>query len=212
MNILCELRLCCYPTNRMCNSGTERIKQFVDGLNKFFEFNKNNEFDVLITDNTISDDNKLPQEILNIIPDKCKIITCLNNNYGCINKGAGDIEQWIYNNALIKKYKWFIHFEPRQLLQTNNFINSFLENPRNLFNKSNTVEAFNTGLFCIEIKTLLDYIKEVSPKSLVDKTEGIEYSLYNYFIRNNINYDTRYKMELIWYALDHNKQLIIYNM
>ena len=68
MNILCELRLCCYPTNRMSNSGSERIQQFVDGLNKFFEFNKDNIFDVLITDNTISDDNKLPKEIIDIIP------------------------------------------------------------------------------------------------------------------------------------------------
>ena len=53
--------------------------------------------------------------------------------------------------------------------------------------------------FCIEIKTLLDYINEVSPKSLVDRTEGIEYSIYNYFIKNNIKFDTRNKMELIWY-------------
>jgi len=198
MNILCELRLCCYPINHMSNSGSERIQQFIDGLNKFFEFNKDNVFDVLITDNTISDNNKLPQEILDIIPEKCKIITCLNNNYGCINKGSGVIEQWNYNKNFINKYEWLIYFEPRQLLQTNNLINSFLENPRNLFTMGAENNHFNTGLFCIKIKTLLDYINEVSPKSLVDKTEGIEYSIYNYFIRNNIDFDTRNKMELIW--------------
>ena len=197
MNILCELRLCCYPTNSMCNSGAERIQQFVKGLNIFFEFNKGNNFDILITDNTIEESNTLPQEILDILPEKCKIITCLNNNYGCINKGSGVIEQWIYNKEFIKNYEWLIYFEPRQLLQTNNFIKSFLENPRSLFSIGNN-DHFNTGLFCIEIKTLLYYINEVSPKSLIDRTECIEYSLYNYFTRNNIDYDTKDKMELIW--------------
>ena len=198
MDILCELRLCCYPTNHMCNSGTERIQQFVDGLNKFFEFNKNNEFDILITDNTISD-NKLPQEILDIIPDKCNIITCMNNKYGCINKGSGVIEQWNYNKDFIKNYKWLIYFEPRQILQTNNFINSFLENPRNLFTLGKEQNHFNTGLFCIEVITLINYISEVTPKSLIDKTEGIEYSIYNYFQKSFINFDIRDKMDLIWY-------------
>lgn len=198
MNILCELRLCCYPTNHSSNSGSERIQQFVDGLNKFFEFNRNNEFDVFITDNTISKDIVLPQEILDIIPDKCKIIYDMNNDYGCINKGSGVIEQWNYNKDFFKNYEWLIYFEPRQLLQTNNFINSFLENPRNLFTIGNEQNHFNTGLFCIEVKILLNYIKEVSPKSLIDRNEGIEYSIYNYFIKNDINFDTRDKMELIW--------------
>ena len=197
MNILCELTLSCYPTNRLCNSGEERIQQYINGLNNFFELNKDNEFDILITDNTISD--KLPQEILNVIPDRCNIITCMNNNYGCINKGAGIIEQWNYNKELLEKYQWLIHFERRQLLQNYNFINSFLENPRNLFNKSNTIDGFNTGLFCIEIKTLMDYMNQVTPKSLVVIYESIKKSLYNYFINKDIKFDTIDKMGLIWY-------------
>ena len=77
-------------------------------------------------------------------------------------------------------------------------MNSFLKNPRNLFTMSAENNHFNTGLFCIEIKTLMNYIDEVSPQSLIDKSEGIEYSIYNYFIRNDIKFDTRDKMELIW--------------
>ena len=42
MNILCELRLCCYPKNNMCNSGSERMQQYINGLNRFFELNENN--------------------------------------------------------------------------------------------------------------------------------------------------------------------------
>ena len=84
MNIL-ELRLCCYPTNYTLDYGYSRIQQFVNGLNKFFNLNKIVIL-FLITDNTIGKNRKLPKEILDIIPKKRKIITCLNNNYGCINK------------------------------------------------------------------------------------------------------------------------------
>ena len=52
--------------------------------------------DVYITDNTIDNNKTLPKPLLDIIPENIKIITCVKNNYGCINKGAGDIEQWLY--------------------------------------------------------------------------------------------------------------------
>ena len=70
MSILVELRLCCFPTNKGCNSGQIRTTQYINGLNKFFEYLPilhNYNVDIFITDNTIPDGTTLPEEILNIM-------------------------------------------------------------------------------------------------------------------------------------------------
>lgn len=214
VNILCELRICTnietselFKKNQLENR-TNRIKQYVVGLKKFFELTseyiKNDVIKVYITDNTIIENDKLDNSILEIIHPKCEIITCNNNNYGCKNKGAGDIEQWLYCKDLIKKYNWFIHFEPRQLLQSNQFIDNFLQNPRNLFtyggsyyNKdSNSLKHFNTGLFCIKTSYLINFIEKIN---LTNFNESIEYAIFNYFKTNNINFDILEKMDLFWF-------------
>lgn len=210
MYILCELRICTnieglelFKRGQLENNSV-RINQYVNGLKKFFELNShyidNNLLSVYLTDNTLSDKCELDKSILNVLHPKCEIITCINNKYGCNNKGAGDIEQWIYNKDLINKYKWFIHFEPRQLLKSNQFIDSFLENPRNLFNMNwADKRQYNTGLFCIKCKVLLDFINEYTPEKLVNNNLNIEASIYNFITNNNIDYKTIDKMDLIWF-------------
>lgn len=212
MSILLELRVCCYPKNKSSNKGSERIQQYVTGLNKFFEYNdilKQHNVDVYITDNSISSENKLPIEILNILPSNVRLITSLENNYGCFNKGAGDIEQWIYCKDIIEKYDWLIHFEPRQLLLNFNFINNFLENPRNLFTLGNDKKHFNTGLFTLETCILLDYCKKVNLNNMVNKYISIENDLYKYIIDHNYKFDLCEKMELLWHDIQTN---IIYSI
>ena len=75
--ILCILPICINPTNTSSNKGLERIEQYISGLNKFFEYidilNKYT-VDIIIFDNTINKTEKLPEKILNIIPDNVKII------------------------------------------------------------------------------------------------------------------------------------------
>lgn len=202
MSVLIELRLCCYPNNLQEHQFSERTTQFVNGLNKFFEYlpilNEYN-VDIFITDNTIPNNSNLPNEILNIIPSNVKIITCLNNNYGCYNKGAGDIEQWLYNKELISQYDWFIHFEPRQLLKSFYFIENFLKNPRNLFTINVNVKHFNTGLFCLESKYLMNYCNHINLIHMINNYIGIEDDLYNYINNNDIKYDILDKMDLIWF-------------
>lgn len=205
MSILIELRLSCFPTNIGSEKSEIRIQQFINGLKKFFNYlpliYKNHTIDILVTDNTVN--NKLPDNIINILPENIIIRTCMNNNYGCINKGAGDIEQWLYNRDLIQKYDWFIHFEPRQLLKSNQFIESFLKCPRNLFTININVKHFNTGLFCIKSEVLLNYIDNIDLKTMIIKYISIEDDLYKYFIVNNIKFDTLEKMDLIWYPYNH---------
>ena len=141
----------------------------------------------------------LPKIILDVIPQNVKIITCLNNNFGSINKGAGDIEQWAYNEDFIKQFDWFIHFEPRQILLSFQFIESFLNNPRNLFTINSNIKHFNTGMFCIKSKLLLEYIHSVDLQQMTSQFISIEDNIYNFFITNNIEYDALEKMDVIYF-------------
>lgn len=210
--ILCILPICCYPTNRTSNNGSERIQQYVTGLNKLFEYNdifKKHNIDIYIVDNSIKDGDNIPIEILNIIPENVKKFTCLQNNFGCKNKGAGLIELWLYYKDIIEKYDWVIHFEPRQLLLNFNFINNFLLNPRNLFTIGSDKTHFNTGLFTLETCILLDYCNKVNLNIMVNKYISIENDLYNYIISQNYQFDLCEKMELLWHDINAN---IIYSM
>ena len=209
--ILCILPICCYPANKGSNNGAERIQQYVNGLGKFFEYNdilKKHNIDIYIADNSIKRGGNLPPEILSVIPEHVKISTSLNNHFGAINKGAGLIEQWLYCKDIITNYDWLIHFEPRQLLLNFNFINNFLENPRNLFTIGDGNNHFNTGLFCIETCSLLHYSTSVDLNIMSIRYISIEYDLYNYIIKHKIKFDILAKMELIWFDIAAKKSFI----
>ena len=204
--ILCILPICINPTNNNSNTGLERIEQYITGLNKFFEYIEilnTYKVDIIIFDNTINKTEVLPEKILEIIPKNVKIINDMVNNYGCINKGAGLIESWIYLNDHISQYDFLIHFEPRQLLLNFNFITNFLENPRNLFTHSHNdiKNPFNTGLFCINTKVLITFIKSINLNEMCSKNSyrSIEDILFIFFKKFNIPYCKADKMELVWF-------------
>lgn len=200
--ILLLLPTCLYPTNRSSNHGETRFLQYFKGLQKLFEYNSffiENHIDIILFDNSIDNINDIPDIIKNVFPSNVNIIVKIVNSYGCINKGAGLIEHWLYNKQEIKKYDWIIHFEPRQLLKSNQLIEKFLKNPRNLFSFNTIGKHFNTGLFCIESKHLLDYIEKTDLNHMVNRYISIEDDLYNYFIRNQIQFDIVEKMDLLWF-------------
>ena len=200
--IVCILPICTNPTNNMSIKGEERNDQYIEGLNTFFGhldvLNKPN-IDIIIFDNTIGKHKMLPEQILKVIPSNVRIITDNVNNYGCINKGAGLIECWRYCNDIIKQYDYLIHFEPRQLLLNFNFIQNFLENPRNLFTYGQNGIHFNTGLFCINSETLLLFIDNIDLQLMVSNFVSIEYAIFDFFKNNNIPFSVTEKMELLWF-------------
>jgi len=207
MKIIFLLNICCFPENTSSFNNKIRIQQYIDGLNTVFQYNniiKNHDIDVYIVDNTIKNDETLPREILNIIPSNVHLSLCLKNELGKKNKGAGLIDTWKYNKDLIQKYDWIIHFEPRQLLKSFQFVESFLKEPRNLFTININVEHFNTGLFCISKENLLNYINNCDLNKMVNNSISIEDDLYKYFQDNKLNYDTLEKMDLLWFAGDNN--------
>jgi len=207
MKIIFLLNICCFPENTSSFNNKIRIQQYIDGLNTVFQYNniiKNHDIDVYIVDNTIKNDETLPREILNIIPSNVHLSLCLKNELGKKNKGAGLIDTWKYNKDLIQKYDWIIHFEPRQLLKSFQFVESFLKEPRNLFTININAEHFNTGLFCISKENLLNYINNCDLNKMVNNSISIEDDLYKYFQDNKLNYDTLEKMDLLWFAGDNN--------
>jgi mannose-1-phosphate guanylyltransferase len=188
-----------YKANRLMPTNI-RIKQYIDGIQQVR--NLNPDIEIYISDN--SNYLNKESELLNIINENnIKIITNAPNNFGHINKGSGLIENWIHNNDIIKKYDYIIHFEPRQLLQSNQFIDNFLKNPRNLFTLGSDKKHFNTGLFCIKSDVLLQFIKLIQPHILIKNNYSIENIIYNYIIGNKISYNLLDKMDLIWFPSNH---------
>lgn len=211
-NIICILHTCIYSTHDKQNINN-RIQQYVNGINKFFEKNElylNNNIDIVLIDNNIKNYEDIPLIIRETIPDNVKVITSLNNSNGAHNKGAGLIDNWKSCYNIIEKYKWLIHFEPRQLLFNHDFIINFIENPRNLFNINKPHNNhFNTGLFCIKTEHLLHYIDNIDINTMIKNKISIEYSLYDYFKYNNIEYNHLDSLNLQWHDSYTNKYLKI---
>lgn len=186
-----------YKKSELTNNEV-RYKQYFDGIKKIYEINKDKNIDIYISDNSdFFNKNTNIKEYIKTT--SIIIIKDVTNNYGKINKGSGLIENWLYNKDILREYDWIIHFEPRQLLQSNIFIDSFLENPRNLFTMGKNMRHFNTGLFCINSKVLLDFINEITPEKLVNNNMSIEYVIYDFIKNNNIDYKITDKMDLIWF-------------
>jgi len=201
--ILLELRICTKIQEThlfkkgFLENNEKRIEQYIRGIKRLLEYKKlweNHNLDIYITDNTSDNINVQIKEIL---PENIKIICSNNNNFGCKNKGAGDIEQWIYCKDLICKYDFFIHFEPRLYLENFDFIDNFLNNPRDLFVYGAGKNHFFTGLFGIQTNILLDYIKNFNSPDKYRKLGSIEFNLFNY-INKAISYDTLNKANVIW--------------
>lgn len=180
-----------------------RYKQYFEGIQKIYQFNIDKKFDIYIADNSDFFDKETELKEY-ISKTSIVIIKNIPNNYGCKNKGGGLIENWLHNKDILSRYDWIIHFEPRQLLKSNQFIDSFLENPRNLFTMGTDMRQYNTGLFCIKCKVLLDFINEYTPEKLVNNNLNIEAAIYNFIINNNIDYKTIDKINLIWFPTNHS--------
>lgn len=183
----------------------KRLKQYQQGIDKIVELNKNYNLDIYIADNGDNFDDKIN------IPECVKVIKNNPNKLGCYNKGSGIIEIWNNNIEILKQYDYIIHFEPRQLLIDNSFIDNFMKNPRSIFTYSKNPNAkrhFNTGLFICKSMDLINFITAVTPEMLVKNSLSIEYILHDFYNNFKINYSVLDKMNLIWYDTYANKEKI----
>jgi len=195
----------------------KRNNQILEGLKKFFEYKeklKIQNCDYHLLENTVLNYDNLSKDIQDFAHENnLKIIFSPHNIYGCKNKGAGEIENFKFAKEVISNYQWFIHFEPRQLLISHQFFDSFFENPRNLFTINKNPDAprhFNTGLYATESKNIIKFIDQFSHSELqnmVSNSSSIEYIIYEFYVKNNIEFDTLDKMDLIWFDGEKQKHM-----
>ena len=166
--------------HRHSYTGEDRINQFINGYNSFFNnFKKRPETDVCIIDGTIDSLELIDERIKEIIPSYVDYKLHLKNEYGAQNNGAGMIETWRLHEEMLKKYKWIIHFEPRTTLRSFDFFNKFYADKRNLFALDNTGQQFYTGLFSISPTLLLDF-SSLDLEGMVRESISIEKILFEY--------------------------------
>ena len=160
--------------------GEERVLQFLNGYNSFFNnFKGREDTDVYVMDGTIDSTESIDDRIKEVIPDYVTYELHLNNKYGAQNNGAGVIETWRLHEDLLKKYKWIIHFEPRTVLRGFDFFNHFYSNKKSLFALDNTGQQFYTGLFSISSELLLDF-STLDLDVMIQHQLGIEKAFYDY--------------------------------
>jgi hypothetical protein len=204
---VCELRLAFEPPYTDKEKLDARYTQHYNGLQKVLEYNfQANNCELYLLDNTLSDINQIPKNILDLLEkNSVEIILSKTNRYGSVNKGAGDIENLKLIVEKLKKYEWFIHFEPRQLLLSFQFFDNFFQNPRNLFtlNKNpNAPPHFNTGLYACTTSDIIEFANmfdDNTIQQMVSNSISIEYILYSFFHKNQIQYSTLDKMDLLWF-------------
>lgn len=216
--IFIELRSALYPPENITisvNRGEERIEQIYSGIKKFlshFDLLTNKEkCQIFFVDNTIESKDSIPKKIKEILEENNIIqLVQIKNYYGSKNKGAGDIDIWRENLNIMSDFKWILHFEPRTILNSSEFINKCLTSPSNLFKilrPDNTGEHFYTGLFMMDIEDLKDYINSINLDTMVNNCISIEYSLFEFMQSFKFNKFKEYtkKLKVTWNDSHENR-------
>jgi hypothetical protein len=194
-----------YKTTDDSNKLKEREKWIVSGLSSLSHIDKfMSKSDCYYMDNTINDENELPKTILSNIPECADRIFDTNpNQYGKINTGAGNIEMLLHQKERIKNYDWYVHHEPRTVLKSGKFFNSFLDNPRNLFrvgspNNRNENSVW-TGTYFIKTETLMSLIDCINLQEMCDYSINIESLIKGFLDLTKTDYDDIYDADISWH-------------
>ena len=196
---------CAFSSNQFAHKafvseGQNRTNQYVNGFNNFFNFYSKYQQDysnIYVVDNTLEDKSKVNPKILETIPNGVNYIFSNENTYGKNNKGSGCIEQWISCESVLHDYEYVWFSSSRSQYRDFSFYETFIKSPTNLFRKWHAGQFF-TNSFFIESKTVLEYIKYRTPKSLSDNHICFEADLYNFLNDNSIKYKFLENIGINW--------------
>ena len=151
-----------------------RISDYSKGLESFFNKVDTSNCDVVFVENSCDDEDSLPQQILDSIPKGTFLYVKKKNDYGRYNNGGGIIEMWKEYKEQIGEYYYFFYYEPRMILDDASMIQSFLDNPRNLFCYEDNphVSTVKTGYFGSKVSDLVEYIDSIDLDKFVNFEGG----------------------------------------
>lgn len=168
--------------------GDKRRQQYIDGISAFSEYYEQYKHcDVVLIDNTLESEDQVPKDIRDVLPEESFLYVKLKNDYGKVNKGAGDIEMWKDYSDILTTYDYFFHHEPRMLLQDFTFMRSFLHNPRNYFSLA-LEDQVKTGYFGVNVQDFYDFYNQVDLEYMVKNFISIENMMFSFFKEKNAEF------------------------
>ena len=191
MKILIELRTAINVSGNTflpLSHGDKRKQQYIDGVKSFSNYYDEYEHcDVVLVDNTLENEGKIPQEIKDVLPEEAFLYVKVKNDYGRFNKGSGIIEMWREYSDILTTYDYVFYYEPRMLLQDFSFTRSFLDNPRNYFSLARE-DQVKTGYFGAEVKDLFEFYNQVDLDYMVNNFISIENIMFSFFKEKNTEF------------------------
>jgi len=173
-------------------SNEKRTFQYIEGFKSLKLFKG----DIFLLDNSADFEQLHPtlQKVIKYHPN-LKYIHNTENKLGKINKTAGIIDVWKKNYKLMENYDYIIHFEPRQKLVDD----SFFKNEGNTFYVDKTGVQFHTGLFKLESKDLIKFIRETNNDVVIKENQQLEKILFQFVNKNKIKFNRVPSLGLIWF-------------
>lgn len=191
MKILIELRTALNVSGNNflpLSHGQRRKQQYIDGIKSFTQHHQEFEnCDVVLVDNTMDNEDEVPQDIRDSLPPETFLYVKRRNDYGKYNKGAGIIEMWRDYSDIMMSYDYLFYHEPRLLLEDFSFTKSFLNQPRNYFSLA-LDDQVKTGYFGANVKDLHEFYTKVDLDSMVKKSISIENIMFSFFKEKNTEF------------------------
>lgn len=192
----------------------QREQQYISGISQIVDYCNFKGVDIAISDNTITSDTTLPDNV-NVVIDKVdnsRHFFFNENKYGQVNKGAGLLAQWKYCLPRLRnKYSYVIHYEPRHFIGSFSFFDLCLNNKENIFRLDSPIvykyrffpykyKHFQTGLIGANINTLVNFCNQQEAHLMVKNNLSIEELLYGFFMKNKIKFNCVKRLGLIWHS------------
>ena len=161
--------------------GDKRIESYKKGFESLNKLDLFKQFEkIILIDNTLSSKRNIPETILKELPKNTTYLVTKDNKLGRLNKGAGMLQSLQKNSMNFKDHQLIFYFEPRLILKTKNFIETFLDDNKNYFSLESK-DRVKSGYFGTTSVDFIQFLESYSAKELIEKNLHIELLLYDFY-------------------------------
>ena len=165
--------------------GSNRITSYEKGFEALSEKNIYNFFDdVILIDNTTSNEKHIPKKIFKLLPRKTTFLLRNSNTFGKKNKGAGMLDSLQRHKNSFLKYDFIFYLEPRLQVQNTSFIKDFIKSNKNRFSIESS-KRVKTGYFGSKTEDFIHFINDHSVDKLINDNLHIEQLMYDYYLEKD---------------------------